>query len=351
MRFKSTGILAILLVAIASYYFLVESKKQQAEKLEIRMSGRILPYDGDGIDRWVLINPDGERIEMERTYTGWRIVSPVAAEGASSTIEAVLMQLLPGLKLDAFADVENFADYGLEAPYATVIFHGRELPDTMFVGDKTPTSPSCYIRLGSSDTVLVSREMTHNVVNKTLYHLRDKNFLHIGSESIDSLRIESPGRIAAFSKRGGSWRVGDPPVRADDELIEKYLKTLTLAIIRGFPGEDLSEIGRYGLERPARKIFLSGGGRRFDIAFGDLFDDQVYVVRSGLDKVLLLEQEVLEPFDWTMRDIASRRISFFEYDEVAKITVEDPDTTISIEREPDGWRLGREPARQAKVQT
>jgi hypothetical protein len=353
MRFKSTWILAILLVAIAAYYFLVEERRKEADERRSKMSRRIFPYGREEIDRFVLINPQGDRIEIEKTYTGWKIISPVVTEASPAMIDAILMQLLPGWKLDSFTDVGNFADYGLEAPYATVIFHGagRMHPDTIFVGDKTPTNPSCYVRLGSSDTVLVSREMTHNVVNKNLYHLRDKNFLHIGSDTVDSLRIEGSGRPLTFSRREGWWWVGTPPVRADKQLIDAYLNTLTLAIIRGFPAEDLSALDRFGLERPSKRIFLSSGHREIEISFGDPFEDQIHAVRTGLDKVLLLEQSVLEPFDWTMSDVVSKRLSFFEFDDVVRIIIATPDIQVSMERGPDGWRLGDALVQQAKVQS
>ena len=317
------------------------------------MSRRLLPYDKSEIDRFVLINPQGDRIEIEKSDTGWEIVSPVVTDASRSTIDAILIQLLPGWKLDSFADIGNPADYGLDTPYATVIFHstGRTHPDTIFVGDKTPTSPSCYVRMGSSDTILVAREMTHNVVNKNLYHLRDKNFLHIGSDAIDSLRIEGDGALFSFSRRDGWWWTGDPPGRADQQLLESYLKTLTLTIVRGFPGEDLSDIDRIGLERPSRRILLFSGHREVEISFGDSFEDKVHVVRTGLDKVLLLEQNVLEPFGWTMDEVKSRKLSFFEASDVARIVIETPETHLSIEKQPDGWRLGNEPVPQTKVHT
>jgi len=353
MRFKSTWILAALLVLIAVYYFLVEERRQEADERESKMSKRLFPYDKNGIDRFVLINPQGDRIEIEKSYTDWKIVSPVFTDASRATIDAILMQLLPGIKLDSFADIGNLGDYGLDTPYATVVFYGtgRTLPDTIFVGDKTPTSPSCYIRIGSSDTVLVSREMTHNVVNKNLYHLRDKNFLHVGSDAIDSLRIEGDGRLISFSRRDGWWWIDDLPGKANKQLIANYLNTLTLAIVYGFPAEDLSELDRFGLERPSRKITLYSGLREIDISFGELFEDRVYVVRTGLDKVLLLDQKVLEPFGWTMHDVTSWNISFFEAPDVAKIVIETPETRISIERQPDGWRLGDTPVPQSKVQT
>ena len=353
MRFKSTWILAVLLLIIAAYYFLVEERRKEEAEREARVSRRLLPYDKERVDRFTLINPQGDSIEVVRSEPGWGIVHPVDTDASKATIEAILMQLLPGQKLDSFEDIGNLSDYGLDPPYATIIFRSRDrtAPDTIFVGDKTPTSPSCYIRIGSSDTVLVSREMTHNIVNKNLYHLRDKNFLHLPSEAIDSLYIEGDGRVFALSRADDTWWTGNPPVRANRPLVESYLKTLTLAIVYGFPSEDLSALDRYGLEDPERRIVISSGGREIETRFGDLFEDRVYAFRSGLDKVLLLEQKVLEPFEWTDRDVVSRKLSFFDPRGVARILLETPGTRIVIEKREEGWFLGAAPVTQAKVQT
>jgi hypothetical protein len=353
MRIKSTLILAALLVVIAAYYFLIEERKQESAERETKLSGRIFPYDKGKIDRFVLINPQGERIEIEKSVDGWKIVSPVFTDASSSMVDAILVQLLPGRKLDSFTEVVNLADYGLDPPFATIVFFGTDgmQPDTIFVGDKTPTSPSCYVRIGSSDTVLVSREITHNIVNKNLYHLRDKNFIHLDSGAVDSLRIEEGGVRIVISGRDGWWWIGDPSIRANKQMIDTYLNTLTLAIVYGFPAEDLSELDRFGLEKPERKMVLFSGPDRFDISFGSLSDDKVYVTRTGLDKVLLLEQKLLEPFDWTIEEIESHNLSFFESGRVARIIIETNGTRLSIDRGPDGWSLSDKPVTQAKVQS
>ncbi len=353
MRLKSTLILALILIILAAYYFLVEDRKPETDEHERGMSWQILPYDENGIDRFVLINPQGERIEIENSVAGWKIVHPVPTDASSSMVEAILRQLLPGSRLDFITDIGNLSDYGLDPPFATIIFYGKDRarPDTIFVGDKTPTSPSCYVRLGSSDTILISREMTHNVVNKNLYHLRDKNFIHIDGDEIDSLLISNGKNRIEISKRDGAWWVGDPPVRAKNQLIDSYLNTLTLAIVYGFPAEDLSELEQFGLEAPERSMVLFSGSDRYDISFGTRTGDKVYAVRTGLEKVLLLEEKVLMPFDWTEEDIENRNLSIIEQRSVARIDIETVETDLSLVKGPDGWSLGDSPVTSLKVQS
>jgi hypothetical protein len=353
MRFKTTWIFLVLLVAIASYYFLIEEKRRGAEERERKAWKKILTYGRDDVYRIILVNPRGDRIELEKAESGWMIVSPVIAEAAQSTIDVFLMQLVPGHKTDYFPGVTDLEIYGLEEPFATVIFfaQNREHPDTIYVGDKTPTSTSCYIRLGTNDTVIVSQEMTHNVMNKSLYHLREKNFVNFSSSAIDSFHITGEEYAIKLIRRGGLWWLDKPPGRADNQMVEGYLNNLTSALIRGFPSEDKSELGRFGLEKPSRRIALRYGGREMEIGFGDLDEDLVYVVRTDLAHVIQLEQKLLEVFRWKRNDLRARNLSFFEIGDIGEIRYETPDTTIVLEKHPDGWRAGDRPVRQGKVET
>jgi hypothetical protein len=218
MRFKSTWVLLAVLILIAAYYFLLDEKTRVTRDLKRHDSKKMLPYGRNEIDRFVLVNPYGDRIELEREGTEWVIVSPVRTDAAQSTIDAMLTQLLPGHKLETFGGVTDFPLYGLEDPYATLIFHPAEgdRPDTLFVGDKTPTSNSCYVRIGVSDTVLIVREMTHNVVNKNLYHLRDKNFFYIPSSTIDLFKIVEGGDSRTLSRMAAGWRMSESGIWAED---------------------------------------------------------------------------------------------------------------------------------------
>lgn len=339
MRFKSTWILLAVLTLIAAYYFLVDETIRLTRDRDRRDSKKVLPYGRNEIDRFVLVNPYSDRIELEREGTEWMIVSPVRTDAAQSTIDAMLTQLLPGHKLELFAGVTDLSPYGLEEPYATLIFHpvNGDRPDTLFVGDKTPTSPSCYVRIGVSDTVLIVREMTHDVVDKNLYHLRDKNFLYIPSSTIDSFRIDDDGYSRTLSRMFTGWRMSKSGIWANDVLVESYLSGLTLAIVRGFAREDLDSLGAYGLDPPSGEISIFQAGEEIRISFGARKGDLVHATRTGIDKVLLLEEKFFSILDWTLDEMRSKILSFFEPADVKEIICEFPNRTITLLREPSGW--------------
>ncbi|MCK4350742.1 MAG: hypothetical protein KAX13_07780, partial [Candidatus Krumholzibacteria bacterium] len=71
MRFKSTWVLLAVLILIAAYYFLLDEKTRVTRDLERYDSKKVLPYGRNEIDRFVLVNPYGNRIELEREGTEW----------------------------------------------------------------------------------------------------------------------------------------------------------------------------------------------------------------------------------------------------------------------------------------
>ena len=341
MKFRSTWILFIALVCIALYFFLVEERRRDTEEKETRASRRILPYHPRDVKRFVFINPDSDTIQIERKDTDWNIVAPVITDAANPSIESLLMQIVPGRKLDEFQEVSNLEDYGLSRPFATVILFAENdaRPDTIHVGDKTPTRSSCYVQLGSSRTVLVAQEITHNVMNKTLYHLRDKNFFHIRKESIDSLAIHSGGSVISLNREGDDWWLQSPRARADRALVDGYLFTLTDAIIRKFVREDTNELGQFGLAYPMYELTVRRGTEITKMAFGTREGDQVYVVRSGLEKVFLLEDKVLEVFEWTKDSIRAMNLAFFNIGEVMAFRYETEEMTLACEARNGMWHM------------
>jgi hypothetical protein len=192
MSFKATTwILIAALAAIVGYFFLVDQKNRARSVTERTLSAKVFPFRSEDVEGFILINPKGERIGVARSGSGWKVVSPVEAPGAGPEISSLLDQIVPGRKSSELENVRNLADYGLDKPFATMIIQrsGGSAPDTLFVGDETPAGSNCYLRLGSSPSVLISSELTRNVMNKGLFHLRDKNFLPEGSQSTDAIEI------------------------------------------------------------------------------------------------------------------------------------------------------------------
>jgi hypothetical protein len=335
----TTWILIAALAAVAAYFFLVDQKHRSAKERETRTSAKLFSYTGDEVERFILVNPKGERIEAAKRNGLWSIVSPVEAPGDQPGIRSLLDQVVPGHRVTELPNVPNLADYGLDKPFATLILYhkGASAPDTLSVGDKTPTSSNSYVRFGSSRSVVISNEVTHNLMNKGLLHLRDKNFLPEGTETVTGLTVRDGRRTLALRKEGEWWWFASPRVHANRSTIETYLSRITDAVIHQFVREDTSDLAPYGLKSPTRELTLTKRQETLTIAFGNADKDLVHVVRTGLDKVVLIESSFLEAFDWNPENLRAKNLSFFGVDSVKTIRYEAHDTTTVFTKQGSKW--------------
>ncbi|UCF06794.1 MAG: DUF4340 domain-containing protein [bacterium] len=342
MKFKTTWILFAVLAAIAAYFFLVEEKRRKADERERLQSRIMLPYEASEVERIVLFNPMGDRIEMKRTDTGWSIIAPVRTNGAATTIELLLKQTVPGQILERITDVAHMADFGLAEPFATVILFptGKPLPDTIHIGDKTPTSSRCYVRLGDSDTILVTRDMTYNVMNKSLYHLRDKFFIDLDTETVTDIHIKTGPEVIHLRKDGRYWWFTDQGVRADRMKIEPYLTRLSESLIQEFITEGTEDLGRYDLDDPERVLTISTPSDEYRIAFGNHPDHSIFVLRNGLDNVVVLTEDLSYIFDLGRRELRAENLCFFDPFGVHMIRYEWSGAEIVLEAAGNDWSFG-----------
>lgn len=346
MNFKATTwILIAALAAIAGYFFFVDDRHRDREIAERTLERTLFPYPAEEVGGFVLVNPMGERIEVVRDGAGWRIVAPVETPGAGPEISSFVAQIVPGSRSSELRNVRAYADYGLESPFATLIVHRANgaAPDTLLVGDTTPAGAKCYVRMGSAPNVLLSGELTRTLMNKGLFHLRDKNFLPAGHASIDAIEIRSASQRIGLVKDAGRWRLVPGRARANGPLIESYLTRLTDAVIHEFVREDTTDLASFGLASPAAEIVLTEGGETVTVAFGSRKSYLVHAVRTGLDKIVALDARLLEPFEWSAAGLRAMNLAFIDGDSARTLRYETPDTSVVFERANRAWRIaGRE---------
>jgi len=176
-------------------------------------------------------------------------------------------------------------------------------------------------------------------MNKGLFHLRDKNFLPEGYQSIDAVEIRAGMKRIRLVKGKGYWWFTANHIRANQLAIESYLSRLTDAVIHEFVREDTKELAPYGLKSPAGELVLARGKETVTIAFGNKKDYLVNVVRTGLDKVVAIEAALLEPFEWSTGNLRAMNFAFIDEDSVQTLEYVTPDTSIVIERAGTSWRV------------
>ncbi len=340
MKARSLIILAVILVVVAGYFFLIDEKRRSDSAEAERSSRKLVPYGPLDIDAVSFINPYGETIMWERDGDGWLITFPITDIGDKSTIDMFLCQIAPGQKLEEFTDVADLSQYGLAPPYAIVILESERYGriDTLYIGDKTATSFRSYVSLGSSGDVVVTRELAHNVMQKRLFHLREKNFISPADRDIIEFAIISGNDTLPFQRWGDSWKVSGSTLTVDRNVIEPWLTGLTSALIYEFAAENLENTLSFGIGDPPRSAILkTAQGDSIMISFGRRTESVVPVVKSGREKVMMIESGFLSAFHWTDDRLIVMSLSLVRPGTVAALQWETPDSVTSWRKENGIW--------------
>ncbi|MBN1884589.1 MAG: DUF4340 domain-containing protein [Candidatus Krumholzibacteriota bacterium] len=339
MRARTTWILLVLLILVAAWFFAVEEPRRRATERSGR-SGTIFPYGPEEVDRFSLRPPGGELIVMERSGEEWIITSPVVTPGQRSMIDLVLDQVVPGRKLEEFDGVYDFAPYGLDDPFATVILFNdrRGRVDTVRVGDTTPTGPRAYVRVNDEHAVLITRDLMHNAMRKNLFHLRDKNLFHVIPGDISAITVNDGNRRLSFAREAGGWWRTGPRYRVESSWMDAYAKRLSETIIRSFDAETTDSLDRFGLRAPGRRLFIDGPSGIVSISIGRVDEETVHVLRDGLDKVVSIRtSDILPIFEVDPEGLRSRRLAFFDPNAAHLVRWTSPDTTVALRGGDGAW--------------
>jgi hypothetical protein len=340
MKARSLIILTIILVVVAAYFFVIDQNRYRAADEARILSRRLLPYGPMDVDAVSFINPYGETIQWERAGSSWLITFPVNDIGQKSTIDMFIGQIVPGHKLEEYSDVTDLSKYGLAPAYAIVMLESSKYGriDTVRIGAKTPTTSKAYVTLGSSGNVVVTRELAHNVMQKRLFHLRDKNFIPGVDRRITSFSINSDGNLIAFERSGDSWKITGTNLTVDRKIIETWVSGLAEALVYRFAAEDLSDTLSFGIGDPPRTAVLrNDSGRSIRVSFGRRSDSFVPAIRSGRDKVMMIEAGLLDAFDWTQSRLVVMSLSVVKPAIVSAIQWETPDTVASWRKDGGVW--------------
>jgi hypothetical protein len=180
-------------------------------------------------------------------------------------------------------------------------------------------------------------------MRKNLYHLRDKNFVHFRIEAINEITISRGSETAHLELQGYHWWRKKPRYRVRNALVDQHLTELTRAVIYEFVREDIDSLSLFGFGKPKREVTLYMSVDTVTVRFGSSKDNRVYVVRTGKDRVLLLDRKVEKFFDMLDGGMRAMNLTFFDVGSLHSIHYETADTAAVFEAAGGQWNLEGSP--------
>jgi Domain of unknown function (DUF4340) len=348
MRWQTTAVIAVLLLAVAGFFFYdvryLEPGREKAEASKNRL-WTIEPKD---VEEVALKRPDG-LVRLKRTDDGWQMLAPVESRGAAGTVNDLVASLATAkMDREVAGSPAPLADFGLEQPSAEVALHvkGQTEPLRLTLGAKNPTGVWVYARKDDSPSVVVVSETLLRDATKPASDFRDRTVLTFDRKDVTGVEIVTrDGTIRAEAGEASTWRIMEPvTLPADTETVTEFLDKLQFAKITEFVAEAPPSLTRYGLDRPLRVTIQTGKDKDRAtklLLLGKVDADKkgVYAMRPGEPSIFLLPDDLWSQVPKTVAALRDKTVIAFDRDKLERIDVQSPKGAVTLTRDGGQWKI------------
>lgn len=252
-NFRSTGVMALLVAAIAGYTAWEYRKAQQDAGLAEgeRLAFTITPKTITGFK----IIRGGEVIEVQKSGDSWQVIKPVGDDGDGPSIDGFVYPLL-SQRVRPFAEEEDtpktgekWAEFGLEPATAVIEVMSKDSSEMISVSSKNAFDGSFYVRqddkLVLGDAGLAQLKERPSTSFRSRYWWREK------AANLISIRVQNLETKESYKlvRKDKVWEVDPaPPYPIDSEKIREWVDR-----VKDFTP---AEIAREQLDDFARTEFL-----------------------------------------------------------------------------------------------
>ncbi len=268
------------------------------------------------------------RIEFTRSNTTvraefaagqWRLTAPLSYPADSLLIGALLdicSSRRPQLVIPA-AQVKSPADFGLQPPQATVLFHQGGTPIELRIGARTPVNDQIYLQVAGSDAIAIADANLLGYLPQTADAWRDRTLLPLASVKFDRLRVRTGARDLLLQRDATNrlWRIAlpTPPKRANTPLIEELLAKLGQWPVPQFITDDpRADLETFGLHAPESELaFGTGTNDTLVVQFGKSPAQQpslVFARSLATTNVMLVPRDLLEALRADLWEFSEHRL-------------------------------------------
>ncbi|MBI2884436.1 MAG: DUF4340 domain-containing protein [Candidatus Methylomirabilis oxyfera] len=267
MRWRSIGLLSLLLALVVVTYYALESKSKSSGS----RADRLFQAEEKDVEK-ITITRGEELIVLQRKGTlsagqagGWRLIEPVQARADATEVASLLHTLLEAAEERRIEETPaSLADYGLERPsmrLSLTLKGGQTLP-ALLLGDLNPNGRSVYAKRLDQPAVFLATVIIRVRADKKSDDFRDKTLLALEPNQVTQVELAGKGQPISLSQvEGKGWEMSKPiKVRADAAVIGRLLWKIKDARVTAFVDSGPDAKRKYGLERPDLIVALKDAG-------------------------------------------------------------------------------------------
>ena len=346
MRWQTTAVLAVILIALGAFYYIYEVRLgPDREKTEGR-KGRVFTAEPADVTEVELKRPDSV-VKLKREGDGWQILEPVKARGDRGPIDETVTSVVSA-KMDREIEAAPAAlgDFGLDKPAAEVTLRlkdGKQLG--LILGGKSPTGVWVYAREAGKAPVFVVGDSVLRDTTRPLADFRDKAVIAFDQKDVTGLEVATRDDTVAAEMTEGRWKLSRPrALPVDGDTVREFLEKLRAARVKEFVAESPPSLAPFGLDRPAKVSIHTGRDQdraTKTVLFGraDPVKKGVYAMRAGDATVVLVPDETWAAVPKNVAVLRDKTVVAVERDKVTRLEIESPKGAVSLAQENGRWRI------------
>jgi hypothetical protein len=314
----------------------------------------LLAFDRKDVKGIEVRGPGGQVLAAvaARGADEWALTGPLAAPADREAVTALLEKLRAARIKEFVADGTSPAEYGLDRPTRLTLEMGEAATRTtrsVRFGRALPDRKGVYAQREGEPGVLVVEEELWTAVPTSATALRDKSVFAYDRGKLERVEIESPKGKVALALQDGKWRITAPSaLRGDDGAVSEWLFKARDLRAREFVAEDGKRPAAYGLDKPQIRLTVwekDAKEPKVLLLAPAKEKDRAYAMALGLGpaRVVTVDAKALDELARGVAELRDHSLAeAFDTKEVARVTIQRPGTTLTLDRTGDletDWQL------------
>lgn len=322
----------------------------------------ILDFDSTQIKQAVFTikNPDTElreTITLTQTDDVWDITTPKEFKADTAKMEALLSKIKNSQVKAFVAEApEDLARYGLAQPdiQLMLVVGDDNTQETLLLGAADEEENGIYAKHEAGENVFLVPMDLIGEFPESINDLRDKALLSYDNDNVQKIELVSGDETIvldleqpAAEDTESLWKIVQPgELKADTAKIRTWLWDVQDVTVEQFVTDEPADLSLYGLEPPQLhlSVWLEDQEQPQQLLLGNSNAENtgIYAKLGTNDQVVLVNTEVLEKLKKTTFDLRYTKFVEFDRDQVEKLQITYPESTLLLEKKGDTWKA-REP--------
>ena len=349
MRFRTTAILVVLLVALATFYYVYEIRQAPDREKAATVKDRLWKdLEGKDVEEIVVKKGDAT-LHLKKAGDAWSLAAPVAAPADRAAVEGLATSLAT-LRIEREIDAtpSKPADFGLAPPAVEVTFKAKGQERGVRLGSKNPTGIWVYAQEAGKPAVLLVPDGLLRDAQKPPSDFRDRTLLTFERKDVKTVELRGPGgQVLATvqTKAPEEWQLTAPlQTPADREALTGLLEKLRTAKIKEFVADAGKRPADYGLDRPTQLTLVVGeeaSRTTRTLRFGKAVPEKkgVYAQREGESGVLLVDDELWKAVPASAAALRDKTVFAYDRAKVERVEIESPKGKVTLALQDGKWRI------------